>query len=93
MAVGRLVVDYRQTLYSVQYPDPEEYEAAKSECHLRAANHLLDLCCANGGVFVKVGQHIGALDYLLPEEYVNTMKVGERLTVRRVKQYSCLGTP
>jgi len=36
---------------------------------------LLQLCCANGGVFIKVGQHIGALDYLLPEEYVNTMKV------------------
>ena len=26
-------------------------------------------------IIVKVGQHIGALDYLLPEEYVNTMKV------------------
>ena len=70
------------------------YEAAKSACHLRAADHLLKLCCANGGVFVKVGdmiltrgdvscyyagvqvgQHIGALDYLLPEEYVDTMKV------------------
>ena len=75
MAVGRLVVDYRRTLYSRQYPDSESYEEAKSECHLRAANHLLGLCCANGGVFVKVGQHIGALDYLLPEEYVNTMKV------------------
>ena len=24
---------------------------------------------------VQVGQHIGALDYLLPEEYVDTMKV------------------
>ena len=75
MAVARLVVDYRRTLYSRQYPDSETLEAAKSECHLRAATHLLDLCCANGGVFVKVGQHIGALDYLLPEEYVNTMKV------------------
>ena len=30
---------------------------------------------ANGGCFIKVGQHIGALDYLLPEEYVDTMKV------------------
>ena len=54
MAVARLVVDYRRTLYSRQYPDTETYEEAKSECHLRAANHLLDLCCANGGVFVKV---------------------------------------
>jgi len=24
---------------------------------------------------VKVGQHIGALDYLLPDEYVQTMRV------------------
>ena len=75
MAVGRLAVDYKQTLYSTQYDDEDKYEAAKSECHLRAANHLLNLCCQNGGVFVKVGQHIGALDYLLPEEYVDTMKV------------------
>lgn len=29
----------------------------------------------NGGIFIKVGQHIGTLDYLLPEEYVKTMKV------------------
>jgi len=33
------------------------------------------MCWRNGGCFIKVGQHIGALDYLLPEEYVNTMKV------------------
>jgi aarF domain-containing kinase len=26
-------------------------------------------------VFVKVGQHIGALEFLVPTEYVNTMKV------------------
>ena len=29
----------------------------------------------NRGVFIKVGQHIGALDYLLPLEYVHTMRV------------------
>ena len=29
----------------------------------------------NGGIFIKVGQHLGALDYLLPSEYVKTMKV------------------
>ena len=28
----------------------------------------------NGGAFIKVGQHIGGLDYLLPTEYVQTMK-------------------
>jgi aarF domain-containing kinase len=29
----------------------------------------------NGGCFIKVGQHLGALDYLLPPEYTTTLKV------------------
>lgn len=33
------------------------------------------MCCVNGGCFIKVGQHIGALEYLLPKEYVDVMKV------------------
>jgi aarF domain-containing kinase len=36
---------------------------------------LLKLCEQQGGAFIKVGQHLGALDYLLPAEYVNTMKI------------------
>ena len=52
-----------------------DYDKALSECHFRSANRLLKLCRANGGCFIKVGQHIGALEYLLPEEYVSTMKV------------------
>lgn len=43
--------------------------------HLRSAERLRDLCCANRGTFIKVGQHLGALDYLLPEEYTSTLKV------------------
>lgn len=33
------------------------------------------MCCLNGGAFIKVGQHVGSLEYLLPKEYVETMKV------------------
>lgn len=33
------------------------------------------MCCTNGGAFIKVGQHVGSLEYLLPVEYVETMKV------------------
>ena len=33
------------------------------------------MCCANGGAFIKVGQTIVSLEYLLPMEYVTTMKV------------------
>ena len=36
---------------------------------------MLELICTNKGVYIKVGQHIGSLDYLLPPEYVQTMKV------------------
>ncbi len=35
---------------------------------------MKELFCRNGGAFIKVGQHIGGLDYLLPDEYVSTMK-------------------
>lgn len=42
---------------------------------MRSAQGLLKLCEKNGGAYIKVGQHLGALDYLLPHEYVQTMKV------------------
>lgn len=45
------------------------------QVHQKAAEKLLKLCQLNKGVYIKVGQHIGALDYVLPSEYVNTMKV------------------
>ena len=75
VAVGRIGYDYQRTLYSTSYSDPEEYEEAKTKVHDRSAQTLLELCKKNGGCFTKVGQHIGALDYLLPEEYVSKFKV------------------
>lgn len=45
---------------------------------MRSAHRLRALCWRNGGCFIKVGQHIGALEYLLPQEYVDTMKVLHR---------------
>ncbi|KAM8915129.1 aarF domain-containing protein kinase 1 isoform 3-T3 [Spinachia spinachia] len=66
--------DYITAFKHVEY-DTEEYWALKSKVHLRSAERLRDLCCANRGTFIKVGQHLGALDYLLPEEYTSTLKV------------------
>lgn len=43
--------------------------------HTKSAVRLRDVCCKNGGVFIKVGQHVGTLEYLLPQEYVKAMKV------------------
>lgn len=41
--------------------------------HARNARRLLNLCRTNGGVYIKVGQHLANLDLLLPEEYVSTL--------------------
>ncbi|KAK1793165.1 hypothetical protein P4O66_011567, partial [Electrophorus voltai] len=49
--------------------------ARRERVHKRSAERLRALCCANRGTFIKVGQHLGALDYLLPEEYTSTLKV------------------
>ena len=75
LAVGKIGFDYQRTLYSTTHGSPDEYEEAKSKAHDRSAQTLLELCYKNGGCFTKVGQHIGALDYLLPEEYVTKFKV------------------
>ncbi|XP_030414880.1 uncharacterized aarF domain-containing protein kinase 1 isoform X2 [Gopherus evgoodei] len=79
--VGRAVAttavityDYLTSLRSVPYGS-QEYAYLKSQVHLRSAERLRDLCCANRGTFIKVGQHLGALDYLLPEEYTRTLKI------------------
>ncbi|XP_061113767.1 aarF domain-containing protein kinase 1 isoform X1 [Conger conger] len=66
--------DYMTSLENVDH-GTEEYWALKSKVHRRSAERLRDLCCANRGTFIKVGQHLGALDYLLPEEYTSTLKV------------------
>ncbi|CAD5225153.1 unnamed protein product [Bursaphelenchus okinawaensis] len=69
----RMIVDYKLTMNGD--PESAEYKARMHLCHLRGANRLLDLCKANGGVFIKVGQHIAALQYLLPEEYTSVLGV------------------
>ena len=67
---------YRRNLYKKEWDKKSlEYKAEKSRTHSLAADKLLELICTNKGVYIKVGQHIGSLDYLLPAEYVRTMKV------------------
>lgn len=76
-AVVDIGLTYKRGLYFKEWPDKscEEYSRLKSECHVIAADRLLKLICTNKGVYIKVGQHIGALEYLLPTEYVKTMKI------------------
>ncbi|KAJ7365479.1 putative aarF domain-containing protein kinase 1 [Desmophyllum pertusum] len=66
--------DYKRTLWGID-SNSTEYAELISQAHLRSALSLRDLCCVNGGAYIKVGQYVGSLDYLLPPEYVQTMKV------------------
>jgi len=47
--------------------------SSKSQLHRKAAHRLLDLCRQNGGVYIKVGQHLANLDYLIPQEYIDEL--------------------
>lgn len=74
VTVSRIAFDYKLATLGMA-EDSEEYAQARSAVHLRSAQRLLRLCCINGGAFIKVGQHVGALDYLLPDEYIRTLSV------------------
>ncbi|KAL0085269.1 ABC1 family-domain-containing protein [Phycomyces blakesleeanus] len=71
---ARVALDYRQTLAG-SYGSPEEREAAKSACHQRSADHVLWGLQKLGGVYVKLGQHVSAMVYILPPEWTSTMAV------------------
>ena len=47
----------------------------KPQVHSRSAERLRDLCFRNAGLYIKIGQHLGSLDYLLPKEYTKVLKV------------------
>ena len=43
------------------------------QVHRRCAERLRDGCLANGGLYVKLGQGLAAMNHLLPEEYLSTL--------------------
>lgn len=73
VAAIEMVTDYLVTLYGI----PEgsaKMEDARHQVHVRNAERLKNLCFKNGGIYIKLGQHIGQLDYLVPREFVQTMR-------------------
>lgn len=76
VAVADIVLLYKRQLYYKEWDKSSpEYQIKTSHVHKLAAERLLKLICTNKGVYIKIGQHVGALDYLLPKEFVQTMKV------------------
>lgn len=72
--VALIAGDYKYSTKGFK-DNSDESLAVWSQVHKRSSQRLLRLCSVNGGLFIKVGQHIGALDYLVPPEYVQTLRI------------------
>lgn len=62
---------YRKTL-KVETSSPEERTQAIKACHKRCAERTLRVLEKNGSIFIKLGQHLSSMGYLLPLEWTTT---------------------
>uniref|UniRef100_A0A1I7VZ80 Protein kinase domain-containing protein n=1 Tax=Loa loa TaxID=7209 RepID=A0A1I7VZ80_LOALO len=69
-----VIADYKWTMWTCSGTDTL-YHQKLSAAHVRNAKKLLKLAENNGGVYIKVGQHLASLEYLLPVEYTDTLCV------------------
>ncbi|KIJ18754.1 hypothetical protein PAXINDRAFT_110361 [Paxillus involutus ATCC 200175] len=65
-------IDYKRTFAHTHASEEEKLEAY-SQCHTRSAKRVLKALLANGGVFIKLGQHVASL-VVLPKEWTSTMR-------------------
>ncbi|KZT57755.1 ABC1-domain-containing protein [Calocera cornea HHB12733] len=72
IAVVASVIDYKWTMNSTYYT-PEEMFDAYSRCHTRSAHRVLKALQTNGGIYIKLGQHVSSVR-LLPTEWTGTMR-------------------
>ncbi|CAN3360283.1 ABC1 family protein Mcp2p [Diutina catenulata] len=63
---------YKDTL-DAEYASDAERNAALSRCHEKAAAITYKAVRRNGGIYIKLGQHLSALTYLLPKEWTDAM--------------------
>ncbi|KAG6130116.1 hypothetical protein E4U38_004640 [Claviceps purpurea] len=65
--------DYRTTLNAMAVTeDEDEQNKVLRACHKRCAERALKAMEKNGGIFIKLGQHLSAMNYLLPSEWTTT---------------------
>ncbi|KAI0949682.1 hypothetical protein AcW1_009217 [Taiwanofungus camphoratus] len=65
-------VDYKIT-FAKSYDSEDARQDAYSKCHRRSAERVLEALLANGGIFIKLGQHMASL-VVLPKEWTSTMR-------------------
>eukprot|EP00051_Salpingoeca_urceolata_P015011 m.192127 g.192127 ORF g.192127 m.192127 type:complete len:631 (+) comp18260_c0_seq4:102-1994(+) len=75
ICLARMITDYMWVQRQCRGKSAAEAEDAWHQAHMRNAIRLRDACCANQGIYVKLGQHLGQLDYLVPVEYISAMEI------------------
>ncbi|EER26132.1 hypothetical protein D8B26_003531 [Coccidioides posadasii str. Silveira] len=70
-ALAVCINDYRVTLNQNSGSD-EEKAAILKACHKRCAERTLRVLEKNGSIFIKLGQHLSSMGYLLPLEWTTT---------------------
>jgi aarF domain-containing kinase len=73
LAVFRIALDYQLTCSHLSKSDPT-YAAILSAWNKRSAERVLELCRTNGGIYIKLGQHLSAMTYILPPEWTETLE-------------------
>ncbi|KAA8649164.1 hypothetical protein EYZ11_012825 [Aspergillus tanneri] len=63
--------DYRITLKQESSSTEERSESIRA-CHKRCAERTLRVLEKNGSIFIKLGQHLSSMGYLLPLEWTTT---------------------
>ncbi|WOH09058.1 hypothetical protein DCAR_0728511 [Daucus carota subsp. sativus] len=73
VAAASIAFDYEYSLMGLPEGSSERSKV-KHEVHIRGARKLEELCFKNGGIYIKLGQHLGQLEYLVPQEYVEILR-------------------
>ncbi|KAF8475024.1 ABC1 family-domain-containing protein [Kalaharituber pfeilii] len=68
IALAICIKDYRTTLTAAE-ENPEKRDQLLSACHQRCAARTYKVLEKNGSIFIKLGQHLAAMGYLLPTEW------------------------
>jgi aarF domain-containing kinase len=81
----KVSLDYRKSLHrwwdrggpgdDWDFASDLAYQEARRECNLRTGQALLHLFQKNAGIYIKLGQHLSALEYILPPEFCAIMAV------------------
>ncbi|KAG0337534.1 hypothetical protein BG004_007609 [Podila humilis] len=97
-AVVVVGIDYKYSLDIANWDlkdgvpeDEAERLRRKSELHKRSAERLREMLRINGGIYIKLGQHLASLKYLLPDEWTTAMEpLQDRCTPSSIQSIQAL---